>query len=521
MDLSLKKYLIYIVITFIILVLLISTQFTGKKPSNSKTDNDYLIILNKNLDIREGPGLSYPILKRAKEGQAIEQIEQQGEWIKVVTEHEEGWIPAWLINTDEMEHTTKLKIAVSNVNGLNVRAEPTTSAAVLTQLSIGIEVIVEKEENEWVKIDDRTGTTGWVAKEFITINERSSEEIEVSFNPNLEQQQSHFIIKVKSVNVREQPNLSSDIVSTAYQGDTFEVIEQNNNWIKIQLSQDKVGWLYRFYGIYENSKTTNNGVDQVTILYGGTNLRESPTTSSHVVKRADIGETFEILSTEGEWYEVAINPNKTAYVAKWVVSATLIHENKSKDVGKIERKKGTLNGVTIVLDPGHGGNDQGTSGYRGSIEKDITLLTAQTLQAKLQNAGATVYLTRESDVYVDLRKRVSISHNYAADAFISIHYDSTEDTSISGFTTYYYHDYQQKLAEYINNHIGKKVTLRNRGAQPGDYLVLRENYQNAILIELGYLSNPIEERVITTDFYREQATLGIYQGIINYFDSQL
>ena len=57
--------------------------------------------------------------------------------------------------------------------------------------------------------------------------------------------------------------------------------------------------------------------------------------------------------------------------------------------------------------------------------------------------------------------------------------------------------------------------------QQGNYLVLRENKQNAILVELGYLSNPSEEKVINTDLFREQATMGIYEGILQYFDAQL
>lgn len=65
------------------------------------------------------------------------------------------------------------------------------------------------------------------------------------------------------------------------------------------------------------------------------------------------------------------------------------------------------------------------------------------------------------------------------------------------------------------------ISLKDRGTQPGDYLVLRENKQKAILIELGYLSNPSEERNVTTQNYREQATHGIYNGIINYFNAQL
>jgi N-acetylmuramoyl-L-alanine amidase len=62
--------------------------------------------------------------------------------------------------------------------------------------------------------------------------------------------------------------------------------------------------------------------------------------------------------------------------------------------------------------------------------------------------------------------------------------------------------------------------LRDRGAQPGNYLVLRENRQQAILIELGFLSNPSEESILTTEKFREQATLGIYNGVVNFFDNQ-
>ncbi|MFY3790870.1 SH3 domain-containing protein [Ureibacillus sp. MALMAid1270] len=516
-----KKIVAGVVCAFILFNIIIFSQKQTETVTSNKSGE--LIVVNKKLNLREGPGLAYPVTSSTNEGQALSKLEQQGEWILVANGESEGWIPSWHTSTDDQVHSTKIKVAIANVDGLNVRAQPTTSSAVLKQLSIGDELIVKKEDEQWSKVEDSTGTTGWVSNNFITITEKTSEEIEESPNLDAVEEQSHFTVRVASANVRNEPNLSSSVVGSAHQDDTFEVIEQKNNWIKIQLSDDEVGWIYRFYGMFDSSVAANSDRDTVTIIYGGTNLRESPSTSSAVVKRADLGETFEILSSEGEWYKVAINSTESAYVAQWVVSSNLRKQDSETDTDlpKIERKKGTLNGVTIVLDPGHGGNDQGTSGYRGSIEKDYTLITTQMLQSKLQNAGATVYLTRESDMYVDLRKRVSISHQYAADAFISIHYDATEDSTISGFTTYYYHDYQQELAQYVNDGLAKKVTLRDRGSQEGNYLVLRENYQNGILIELGYLSNPTEERVITTEFYREQATLGIYEGIIDYFDAKL
>ena len=130
-------------------------------------------------------------------------------------------------------------------------------------------------------------------------------------------------------------------------------------------------------------------------------------------------------------------------------------------------------------------------------------------------------MTRESDVYVDLRKRVAVAHQVEADAFISLHYDATENSSVSGITTYYTNSYQKELAEYVHAGLADKVSLRDRGVQPGNYLVLRENRQKAILIELGFLSNPSEERAISSNHYREQATLGIYEGIVDFFDAQL
>ena len=236
--------------------------------------------------------------------------------------------------------------------------------------------------------------------------------------------------------------------------------------------------------------------------------------------RADAGEKFPIVQRDGDWYEISLPSGQSAFVAKWVVSTdedTLTTEPVMKQ--KTARVPGTLKGLTIVIDPGHGGNDRGTTGSRGTDEKDITLLTSELLAAKLKAAGANVVMTREADTYVPLRKRVAVSHQADADAFISIHYDANPDSRVTGFTTYYTHSQQKELAATINDGLASSISLRNRGSQPGDFLVLRENRQNAILIELGFLSNAAEERIMTNDMFREQASHGIYQGLLDYFNA--
>ena len=286
--------------------------------------------------------------------------------------------------------------------------------------------------------------------------------------------------------------------------------------------------MYSFYGTFsatklENTISNSNKEDKqfVQIIYNGTNIRKTPSTNATVVKRASSGESYEIISTSNDWYEIKVK-NEKAFVANWVVKL-------AQSPGKTEsntnitsaRKEGTLNGLTIVVDPGHGGNDHGTTGVNKTPEKAINLLTAELLTSKLRSAGAEVILTRESDKYVDLRKRVAISTQRNADAFISIHYDAHESSSVHGFTTYYTNSNQKALAQAIHKGLSSKIALRDRGVQPGNYLVIRENSKPAVLLELGYLSNRDEERTVNTDYFREQATQGIYNGLINYFDAQL
>lgn len=510
---------------FVALILMLCVAL----PKLSLAASDDLVVTGEILNLREGPGLSYPILATLKEGDSLSVIEKAGDWIHVKAGNKEGWVASWLTaSKPETEEIKTEKLIISQVDHLNIRAEPSLSATVLAQLSSGDEANYIKSQNDWIQIQFGT-ITGWVSTSYVTIKDVSPLTTAESTSSSSSIGGSTFTITVDALKVRKKADLTSKKIGVAYNGDQFKVLDQVNNWVQIQYNDKTKGWIYSFYGTFsskeavtttsQQKKASNNSV---TIIYEGTNLRQKASTSSEIVERANAGQSYSILATEGDWYKVALTNGRTAYVANWVVSLNDAAEQTSTtQKPSSDRKKGTLKGVTIVIDPGHGGNDHGTIGVRGTDEKEINLKTAELLKSKLRAAGANVVLTRESDIYVDLRKRVSVAHQVEADAFISLHYDATEDSSISGITTYYTNSYQQELAEYVHAGLAKKVSIRDRGVQPGNYLVLRENRQKAILIELGFLSNANEERTITTDYYREQATLGIYQGLLNYFDAQL
>ncbi|MGE7021215.1 SH3 domain-containing protein [Solibacillus cecembensis] len=525
----------------LIFILLLTTFFPSTQAiHNVFADDEDLIVDAEILYLREGPGLSYPIIETLQDGQKLTAISTQDDWLQVRVGEQEGWVASWLVKSLEKPTAASVqKTIIAQVDSLNLRAEPSLSAAILTKLASGTEAQFLKEQPDWIQI--QVGDyTGWVSANYVTVKdatvlEMPTSKTEEKEKPNkapttlTENDPNTFTITVNEVNIRKNADLTAKKLGTAKMGQQFKVISRDHNWVQIEYEKKKKGWVYSFYGTFtkqdaqQDLESPTKKAEKITIIYNGTNLREEASTASNVVSRVDAGQTFSILETQDEWYKIELDDGQQAYVANWVVTTNteVIQTTRDKEKEKAERKKGSLKGVTIVLDAGHGGNDRGTTGARGTAEKDITILTAELLKSKLQAAGADVVMTRESDVFIDLRKRVAVSHQAEADAFISIHYDAIKDNSVHGFTTYYTNGYQKELAEYVHGGIASKVSLKDRGARFGDYLVLRENRQNAILLELGYLSNPTEERAITTDYYREQATLGIYQGLLNYFDAQI
>ncbi|MGE7673916.1 N-acetylmuramoyl-L-alanine amidase [Lysinibacillus sp. NPDC094403] len=518
------------IIIILVLVLMIAIP-NMNNIQRALADTSDLKVTGTILHLREGPGLSYPIITILDEGDQLTSISREGDWIQVKAGDYEGWVASWL--TASINDTQTIdKTLISQVDRLNIRTEPDVSSAVLGQLSIGNQAKLIEKNGEWAKID-WNGLVGWVSTDYVTINDLPEKKVKAEADePKVEvstkqiNKDTTFTVLVDGLNVRQKSDLNAKKIGTVSKGQAFKVLAQEHNWVQIQYNDKKAGWIYSFYGTFSNiekstskSSSSASELESVTIIYNGTNLRTDATTAADVVKRVDAGETYPIVGAKDNFYEIQVD-DKTAFVANWVVTTT--SSSKATTTIKKEqsepRKKGTLNGLTIVVDAGHGGNDHGTTGQRGTDEKEITLKTASLLASKLSAAGANVVMTRESDEYVALRKRVSIAHQYEADAFISIHYDATDDSSINGFTSYYMNSNQQGLAEAINQGLTNKIDLKNRGTQQGNYLVLRENRQKAVLIELGYLSNGSEERVITTAKFREQATLGIYQGILNYFN---
>ena len=395
---------------------------------------------------------------------------------------------------------------------------------IISTLNRGNLYPVLKEEGEWIQIQLRNGQKGWVANYLVSAAEESTASLVDSEQAVTKEVSKTAIINVNSLNVRSEPSLNGNIVGKLQKDDTIKIISESNDWIEIT-HNGQSGWISSQYiqdnnseEIVNTSNTETITSGKLTILHNGTNIRKRPNTQSTILDRANQGDTFETISFENDWYQIKLENEQIGYVASWLVATEEASRSGEAPTQISNQELGhSLKNKKIVIDPGHGGKDNGTTGYNGTLEKRITLETAINLYHKLKEAGADVILTRTQDRFISLPFRTNIADIQNADAFISIHYDSIKDPGVRGLSTFFYHPWQRKLAINIHSALIDQTNMEDRGARLRDYYVIRENNRNAVLIELGFLSNPSEELLVTSDQYQDSAATGIYEGLARYF----
>ena len=196
---------------------------------------------------------------------------------------------------------------------------------------------------------------------------------------------------------------------------------------------------------------------------------------------------------------------------------------------------------TVILDPGHGGHDNGASSRWGS-EKNFTLDVALAARRELMKAGYRVEMTRATDTFVSLEERVNIANRFAHAVFVSIHFNSsaggvgveTFALAPEGVTSNMFSEQHVSAAD-VARHAGNaqdehnialtasihatvltRLAAFDRGVKHSRFHVLRDVKIPAVLVEGGFLSNPEEGQRISTSYYRQRLGAAIAQGVQNY-----
>ncbi|MEX2460013.1 MAG: N-acetylmuramoyl-L-alanine amidase CwlD [Paenibacillaceae bacterium] len=192
-----------------------------------------------------------------------------------------------------------------------------------------------------------------------------------------------------------------------------------------------------------------------------------------------------------------------------------------------------LSGKVIALDAGHGGVDGGAKSKDGLVEKNINLGITLYLRDYLQQAGAVVVMTREEDKDLaddhtkgysrrkteDLIQRVQFVNQYKSDLFVSVHLNSIPSSRYSGAQTFYSLSNSDNpiLATLIQNELKDNLLNTERVAKSAKTLYLLKSLKMpSALVEVGFLSNPEEAKLMADQTYQQKIAASIYQGILRY-----
>ncbi|MCL1901522.1 MAG: N-acetylmuramoyl-L-alanine amidase [Firmicutes bacterium] len=187
--------------------------------------------------------------------------------------------------------------------------------------------------------------------------------------------------------------------------------------------------------------------------------------------------------------------------------------------------------IIVVIDAGHGGKDAGASGYKTGVkESDLNLDVCLKMQKFFVDAGIKIVMTRENQDGLydgsvkwskrrDLNKRKEIINNAKPDLVISVHmntYNSQRSRRGAQVFCYKRGTESELAANKVQTVLNKTINANSVAVLTGDYFILRCNDYVSILVECGFLSNPEDERLLSTEEYRQNIAYQIFCGALDY-----
>lgn len=336
-----------------------------------------------------------------------------------------------------------------------------------------------------------------------------------------------------NLNVRTHPAVTGDVIHRLKDGEIVEVIGQSGDWLLI-LIDGKDGYIHSHYTVEVGSQApsdddvateepevtepeekpetpspSNGLVGKVTVNV--LNVRKSPDGTSAVVGKLSLNQKVTVESINGNWAKINLKSGP-GYV----------HKNYLK---LINQAGNPLKDRIIVIDAGHGGKDPGTSKNKLN-EKTVVLKVSKLVENKLKKAGAKVLLTRSNDTFLELQQRTDFAKKHNAEAFVSIHVNSAGATSAKGSEVFYDSSTNPNatesrlLASKIQENLVKGANMSDRGVKDQRFYVIRNNNVAAVLVELGFITNPDDFKKLSSDQYMELYAEAIYQGLVQYYAAQ-
>ena len=481
------------------------------------------------LNLRSGPATTYPVLSKLPSGTLLDLISHEEEWLLVRSnDGNTGWVSAGYTS-----FTPSLKDKLPPARGtqvivqtpiLNVRGGPGVEYPRLKQVRLDETLPVYQQQDGWLLIRLADGSTGWVSDNYVTSPPepeagRDQNDIDESEQDMLEAGNNILPLRVtvtaSSLRMRQGPGLQHQIVAVIPKNTILLVRDEQEQWLKVGLPDGREGWVAGWHTQPLNSGNEENTESQsprlATVNTSVLRVRSGPGLDFSQVDRVFSGNHLLVLDEEKGWNYVQLPNNSYGWVSGDYTSDNNLNT-------------GRIDSVTIVIDPGHGGQDRGATGINGLLEKEVNLEVSLQVAEQLRARGFNVIMTRNSDVEINLEERVQIAERANADLFISIHANAHPNPAITGTEAFYASGKSSSVQSYymatlLQQEVSRALHLPSLGTKTARFIVIRETTMPAALLELAFLSNAVDEALLRTPQAQQKAADAIVRAILTYYNA--
>ncbi|MGB9919783.1 MAG: N-acetylmuramoyl-L-alanine amidase [Moorellales bacterium] len=477
------------------------TVYLSRAPQTRLT---WLEVKERVVNVRSGPGTNYPRIAQVTLGTRLPTLEIQGEWWKVVLPSgASGWIAGWLVAESQPPgpDTSWSRVAVVTADGVRLRAGPSTEFPILGRVNQGEQLPVLTQYGSWYQVsrgDQKAWIAGWLVAVRVSSSASRSEE------PGEE--------RPPASGEAESPLPQEQGEPTTVQGLSWSLEETTQLVVSLKLSGRPVWYPGRLLNPDRLYLDLAPAVLTGELIGRQEELPEGPVARLRVgqFQATTVRLVFDLRDKGVTWRVVNFDP----------------------DAGELTLAVGPVDlaGRLVVLDPGHGsqqswGSDPGAVGPTGLKERDVVLAVALEAKRLLEERGGRVMLTRTGEVTsLSLYDRAALANQQGAQVFVSIHANSSPSPDLDGTCTYYcvpaHLEYQREarrsLAFSLQQALVSRLGRPDKGVRQANFAVLRATEMPSALVELAFISNPNEERLLADPAFQRLAAQALVEGIVDF-----
>lgn len=468
------------------------------------------------VNVRTGPGTEYSRLSQVTAGSVLAVLAENDGWYQVaVPGGGKGWITGEFLDLRDLKD---LPVAEGTVppayyvtpagvtryalvmkDAVNVRSLPTLDSPITAKLALGQQLEILGEQNGWYKVSLPEGQNGWIAGWLVAVKYDAGEaKPDTSENP---------ATGLLSRWVAGERNSAADLPFI-----TAVEVEQSGGGVLLKVSADSPLRIPVPLRLENPSRL----VFDFQAYLEGENLTPTLPANHGPVDCFRLGQFAEgvvrvVADLQG--------PSSYTFVRDAGAETVAIRIQPINPAGKL-----------IAIDPGHGvlqewgDSDPGAVGPSGLKERDVVQNISWQLGNILLNEGYTVIYTRENNTGLTLEERAAAADFSGAAMLVSVHANASVNRAISGTMTFYHNAWgnaqkNQMLAKFIQSELLARLHRQDKGISEANYLVLRSSPIPAVLVEVAFISNPEEERLLADAAFQQRAAEAIALGIKRYLNA--